>query len=220
MKIALIAATGRAGSTLLKELAGRGHEVKAVARNIEKIPADLSSSVTRIQDDLSDVKRLAEIFTGVDVVVSAFGPSSTDPRYTSDQNYTDQLVDVTGRITQAVALANVPRLIVVGGAGSLMFSPETTVLNSGHWPAPYVPIARSHVKAFQLLRDSTINWSYFSPPTVIMPGERTGKFRLGLDDLIKDADGKSRISFEDYAVALVDEAEVPKHERQRFTIGY
>lgn len=95
-----------------------------------------------------------------------------------------------------------------------------TVLDSGHWPAPYVSIATSHTKASAALGNSKIDWTYLSPPMLIHPGERTGKFRIGGDDLIKDAEGKSRVSFEDYAVAVVDELETPTHERAHFTIGY
>jgi len=220
MNVVLLAATGRAGSTILNELIHRGHQVTAVARNLEKLPAQLPESVKRVQDDLSSADRIAEIIAGADAVVSAFGPSSGDPRYTSDQSYTDQLVSLTERAIAAVRKANVPRLIVVGGCGSLEFSPGVTVLDSGHWPPQYVPIAKSHVKAFAALRASDINWTYFSCPMSIAPGERTGKFALGGDKLIKDADGKSRVSFEDYAVALVDELEKPAHECARFTIGY
>ncbi|HDX4047734.1 TPA: NAD(P)-dependent oxidoreductase [Enterobacter soli] len=220
MKIALLAATGRAGSTVLAELISRGHDVIAVARNPGKLPANLPSCVTAVKDDLTDATRLAEIIAGADAVVSAFGPSSNDPRYKSDQDYTDQLVGVTERAIAAVRKAGVPRLLVVGGAGSLWFSPGVTVLDSGYWPEPYVAIAKSHVKAFAALRASSINWSYFSPPMMIEPGERTGKFRVGGDDVIFDSNNKNSISFEDYAIALVDELEKPEHERQRFTIGY
>ena len=220
MNVVLLAATGQAGRTILNELINRGHQVTAVARNLEKLPEQLPQSVKRVQDDLSSADRIAEIIAGADAVVSAFGPSSSDPRYTSDQSYTDQLVSLTERTIAAVRKAGVPRLIVVGGCGSLEFSPGVTVLDSGHWPPEYVPIAKSHVKAFAALRASDINWTYFSCPMSITPGERTGKFRLGGDNLIKDAQGKSRVSFEDYAVALVDELEKPAHERARFTVGY
>ena len=220
MKVVLLAATGRAGRTILNELIRRGHQVTAVARNLEKLPEQLPETVKRVRDDLSDEGRIAEIIKGADAVVSAYGPTSSDPRYTSDITYTDQLVSVTERLIAAVRKAGVPRLIVVGGAGSLEFSPGVTVLNSGHWPKQYVPIATSHTKAFAALRASDINWTYFSPPVLIQLGERTGKFRLGGDSLIKDEQGKSHVSFEDYAVALVDELEKPAHERSRFTIGY
>lgn len=220
MNVVLLAATGRAGSTILNELVSRGHQVTAVARNLDKLPAQLPGTVNRIRADLSSVDRIAEIITGADAVVSAYGPPSSDPRYTSDMTYTDQLVSVTERLIAAVRKAGVSRLIVVGGCGSLYFSPGVTVLESGHWPKQYVPIATSHMKAFAALKASDINWTYFSPPMLIEPGERTGKFRLGGDNLIIDEQGKSQVSFEDYAVALVDELEKPAHERSRFTIGY
>lgn len=220
MKVVLFAATGRSGRTILNELVNRGHEVTAVARNLDKLPENLPDSVKSVQDDLSSAERMAQIVGSADAVVSAYGPSSSDPRYTTDQTYTDQLLDVTQRLIAGVEKAGHARLIVVGGCGSLWFSPGVTVLDSGHWPEPYVAIAKSHVKAFAALKASGINWTYFSPPMSITPGERTGKFRIGDDDLIKDAEGKSRVSFEDYAVALVNELEKPAHERARFTVGY
>ena len=216
MNVILYGATGRAGGCILDELLRRGHQVTAVVRNPDK----LLYTVNRVRGDLNNVEQIAEIITGADAVVSAYGPPSSDPRYTSDITYTDQLVGVTERLIAAVRKVGIPRLIVVGGAGSLEFSPGVTVLESGYWPKPYIPIATSHMKAFTALKASDINWTYFSPPMMIQHGERTGKFRIGSDSLIKDAEGKSRISFEDYAIALVDELEKPAHERTRFTIGY
>ena len=207
MNVILYSATGRAGRCILDELISRGHQVTAVVRNPNKLP----DTVNRVRDDLSSVDRIGEIITGADAVVSAYAPPPDD---------TDQLIGVTERLILAVRKAGGPRLIVVGGCGSLEFSPGVTVLKSGHWPEQYVPIATSHMKAFAALRASGINWTYFSPPMLIEPGVRTGKFRLGGDSLITDEQGNSRVSFEDYAVALVDELEKPAHERSRFTIGY
>lgn len=207
MNVIVYGAAGRAGAPILDELVSRGHRVTAVGRNPEKFP----ESVGRVQDDLSNVDRIAEIIAGADAVVSAYAPPRDD---------TDQLLHVTERLIAATSKAGAGRLIVVGGCGSLEFSPGVTVLDSGYWPEPYVPIAKSHIKAFAALRASGINWTYFSPPMQIEPGVRTGTFRLGGDSLIKDEQGKSHVSFEDYAVALVDELEKPAHERSRFTIGY
>jgi putative NADH-flavin reductase len=94
------------------------------------------------------------------------------------------------------------------------------VRNSGHLPQEWIPIVDAHIETFRRLKESGIDWTYFSPVAFFEPGERTGKFRLGKDDLITDAQGNSRISFEDYAIALVDELENPRHHRERFTIGY
>ncbi len=140
-------------------------------------------------------------------VVSAYGPPQDD---------TDALLGVTERQIAAVEKVGNIRLIVVGGAGSLEVAPGVTILASGHLPAAWVPIATSHEKVLKMLH----NWTYFSPAAFFEPGQRTGKFRLGTDQLITDSKGDSRISLEDYAIALVDELEKPAHERARFTIGY
>jgi putative NADH-flavin reductase len=207
MNVVLYGATGRAGRPILAELTQRGHQVLAVARRPEVLP----EGTTSVRDDLSDLDRITTLIAGADAVISAYAPPRED---------TDQLVHVTQRLIAATRTTGVLRLMVVGGCGSLTFSPGVTVLESGHWPDAYVPIAVSHTKAFAALRESGIKWTYFSPPMSITPGARTGRFRLGRDDLIKDAAGQSRVSFEDYAVALVDELERPAHERARFTIGY
>jgi hypothetical protein len=112
------------------------------------------------------------------------------------------------------------RLIVVGGAGSLEVAPGVSLLASGHLPAEWIPIATSAAKSLKLLQTSDINWTYLSPAAFFEPGTRTGKFRLGVNNLVSDAKGESRISMEDYAIALVDELEKPAHERARFSIGY
>ncbi len=207
MKIVLYGATGNAGSRILQELVSRGHEVTAAVRHPEK----LAAGVTAKQDDLSDVEKTAEIVKGADAVVSAYGPPHTD---------TDQLISATERLVAAVRKAQVPRLIVVGGAASLEVAPGVTLLASGHLPAPWVPIATSHAKTLAMLKQSDINWTYFSPAAFFEPGTRTGKFRLRTTALISDDKGQSRISMEDYAIALVDELENPKHLRSQFTIGY
>lgn len=207
MNVVLYGASGNAGTRILKELQSRGHDVTAVVRNPAKLPSDVKS----VRDDLSSADRIAEIITGADAVVSAYMPPPEN---------TDELVAVTQRLIEAVRKEGNPRLIVVGGAASLEVAPGVSLLASGHLPEEWVPIATSHAKALDLLKSSDIQWTYFSPAGFFEPGERTGKFRLGKDALIADASGKSRISFEDYAVALVDELEHPAHVRARFTIGY
>jgi hypothetical protein len=128
---------------------------------------------------------------------------------------------VTERLVEGVKKNGGPRLVVVGGAGSLFVAPGVTLKNSGHLPPEWVPIVDSHIKVLDNLKKSSIDWTYFSPAAFFEPGERTGKFRLGKDDLIADEKHNSRISMEDYAIALVDELEKPRHSGgQRFTIGY
>jgi putative NADH-flavin reductase len=109
---------------------------------------------------------------------------------------------------------------VVGGAGGLNIAPGLAMVDSQFMPEPFKPIARAHVNAFNVLKASSIDWTYFAPAAFFEPGQRTGEFRLGKDDLIANAQQESRISMEDYAVALVDELEKSRHRRQRFTIGY
>jgi putative NADH-flavin reductase len=109
---------------------------------------------------------------------------------------------------------------VVGGAGSLFVAPGITLRESGHLPKEWIPIVDAHIQVLRNLEQSSIDWTYFSPAGFFEPGERTSKFRLSKDDLITDAQGNSRISFADYAIALVDELEKPEHHRARFTIGY
>jgi putative NADH-flavin reductase len=210
MKVVLYGATGNAGSRILRELTSRGHSVTAVARDTGKVPAGIPS----LRDDLSSVDRIAEIISGADAVISAYMPPPNDVA---------QLIEVTRREIEAVQKAGngtSPRLIVVGGAASLEVAPGVTLLASGHLPQEWVPIASAHAKALELLKASDINWTYFSPAAFFEPGTRSGKFRLGKDRLVADDKGNSRISFEDYAVALVDELENPANERSRFTIGY
>lgn len=203
----LYGATGNAGSRILKELIARGHDVTAVARNPQKLPPNVKGK----QGDLSNVDAIASVIEGTDAVVSAYGPPPDE---------TDQLVAVTERLIAAVKKAGSPRLIVVGGAGSLEVAPGVSLIASGHLPAAWLPIATSHEKALKLLQASDIKWTYFSPAGFFEPGERTGKFRLGTNELITNEKGESRISMEDYAIALVNELERPAHERARFTIGY
>ena len=178
-----------------------------MARDTSKLP----STVKAVKDDLSSVEAIASIIAGADVVVSAYAPP---------QDNTDALLGVTEREIAAVKKAGNARLIVVGGAGLLEVAPGVTLIASGYLPEAYLPIAKSHEKAFELLKASGINWTYFSPAAYFVPGERTGKFRLGSTKLIANEQGESRISFDDYAIALVDEIEKPAHERGQLTIGY
>lgn len=209
MNVVVYGATGNSGSEIVKELVSRGHKVTGVARNVEKLK-DVAG-VTAKTDDLSNVDAIAKIIQGADAVVSAYQPPT---------DKTDALVEVTNREIEAVKKAGKARLLVVGGAGLLEVAPGVTVIKSGHLPAEYLPIATSHEKALGVLRGSEINWTYLSPAAFFIPGERTGKFRLGTKELIADAKGESKISFADYAIALVDEIERPKYERASFSIGY
>ena len=210
MKVALYGATGKSGSRILKELASRGHQVIAIVRDPSKL-THTGSGVQVKQDDLSDPKKIAAAVDGAEAVISAYAPPQNDVR---------ALVGVTQRQVEALGQKPKARLIVVGGAGGLNVAPGIMLVDSPYFPEPYQPIARAHVEAFNVLRASKIDWTYLAPAAYFEPGERTGKFRLGKDELIANAQQESRISMEDYAVALVDELDKPGHRRQRFSVGY
>jgi putative NADH-flavin reductase len=210
MRVVVYGATGNSGREIVKELLSRGHEVVAVARNVAAVPTQ--PKLTAKSGDLSNVDKIAETIAGADVVVNAYAPPPDN---------TDALVDVSKRQIEAVKKAGgKARLIVVGGAGLLEVAPGVTLIKSGHLPAEYMAIALSHERTLGALRGSDINWTYLSPAAYFVQGERTGKFRLGTKELVADAKGESRISFQDYAIALVDEIEKPKHERASFSVGY
>src|ERR1700761_6338994 len=178
MKIVLYGATGNSGQRILKEHTDRGHEVTAVARNVSK----LSPTVKAAKDDLTSVDTIASVIAGADAVVSAYAPP---------QDNTDALLGVTERQIAAVKKAGNVRLIVVGGAGSLEVAPGVSLIASGYLPEAYMAIAVSHDKALKLLQASDIDWTYFSPAGFFEPGERTGKYRLGTNNLIANEKGES-----------------------------
>jgi putative NADH-flavin reductase len=209
MNVVLYGASGMVGSRLLKELVSRGHQVTAVVRNPSKVPA--SPGVKVVQGDALDAKDVAAKVAGADAVISSHAPPA---------DKSETLVDAIRALIAGTKEAGVKRLLVVGGAGSLLVAPGVDVIASGHLPAEYMEIAIAHRNALGVLKSADLDWTYFSPPAFIQPGERTGKFRLGGDSLIADEKGNSSISAEDYAIALVDELEQPKHTRQRFTAGY
>jgi hypothetical protein len=209
MKVALYGAAGNAGSRILEELLGRGHQVTAIVRDLARTPAP-RPGLTVKQDDLSDPKEIAAAVNGAEAVISAYAPPQNDP---------DAIVAVTARQTDALRDSKA-RLLVVGGASTLNVAPGVKLVDSGYLPATVLPIAKAHNRALEVLRASTIDWTYLAPAAYFEPGQRTGKFRLGKDELIANAQQESRISMEDYAIALVDELEVPRHHRERFSVGY
>jgi putative NADH-flavin reductase len=209
MHVVLYGPTGKSGSRILTELISRGHTVTAVARTPSKVP--VQPGVTVVQGDVSNVDAIAANLPGADAVVSAYGPPADD---------TAQVIGATDNIVKAIAKHGGPRLIIVGGAGSLFVAPGVTLRDSGHIPPDWLPIVDAHIAVLNNVKKSTIDWTYFSPAAFFEPGIRTGKFRLGKDDLIADEKHESRISMEDYAIAVVDELEHPQHRGERFTIGY
>lgn len=203
MKIAIVGASGQAGSRLTAELARRGHAVTAIARNPEKIAT--LPGVTAVRGDVNDQTALTALWAGHDAAISSVHFSVSDP------------VKLIG----AAKASGVGRYLVVGGAGSLEVAPGVRLVTTPNFPAQYKAEASKGAEFLDLLRQETdLNWTFLSPSALFVAGERTGKFRLGTDQLLTAADGKSSISFEDFAVALADEIERPAHIRQRFTVGY
>jgi putative NADH-flavin reductase len=209
MKIALCGATGRAGSRILGELISRNHQVLALVRTAGALQP--SAGVEVAVDDLADSQQTADRIKGVDALVSAYGPPPDN---------VEELARVTRRLLDAVQQSGVPRFLMVGGAGSLEVAPGIALSDSGKLPPEWMPIATAHAHALEILRASTVNWTCLCPAAYFDPGERTGHFRLGTNNLILDDQGQSRISMEDYAIAMVDELEHPHHTRQRFSVGY
>lgn len=209
MKVTLYGATGQIGRRVLEELLQRGHSVTAVVRDPAKLGA--RARLTLVPGDVSDVAGIAAASKGADALVSAYGPGPEHP---------EKLLPVTRNLIAGAEQSGVPRFLFVGGAGSLEVAPGVTLIDSGHLPEEWKGIAIAHRDALEMARASAINWTCLSPAGFIQPGERTGKFRLGTDRLLTDDRGESRISMEDFAIALVDEMENPQHERKRFTVAY
>jgi hypothetical protein len=202
-KIAIIGATGRVGSQLLEEALRRGHSVTAIARNTSSLAGrtDLVSKSL----DVNDSQAYAQAVAGHDVVIS-----STHFTTVSAQTIIDP-----------VKQAAVPRLLVVGGAGSLLVAPGVRLIDTPDFPDLYKTEAAAGAAFLGVLRqEKTLDWTFVSPSALFFEGERTGTFRLGKEDLLIAADGNSSISFADYAIAMLDEVERPAHSRQRFTVGY
>ena len=203
MKIAVAGASGRAGSCITAELARRGHSVTGIARNPDKI-AKLAN-VTAVAGDANDRAALAKLWAGHDAAVSSIHFTVSDVE----------------TLIGAAKDSTVPRYLVVGGAGSLEVAPGVRLVTTPNFPAQYKAEAEKGAAFLDRLRqEKELNWTFLSPSALIYFGNRTGKFRLGTDQLLVDSSGKSWISFEDFAVAMADEIERPAHVRKRFTVGY
>jgi uncharacterized protein len=209
MKIALLGASGRIGQRITLEALVRGHEVKALVRHPESFPI-AHPRLTVAGVDIFDPASIAEAITGSDVVVNATGAGGIDPR-TFYINSTNALIEGVKRAGGS------KRLIVVGGAGSLEVAPGVQLVDTPNFPKVARPTSEAQRETLDILRASDIDWTFFSPSALIAPGRRTGKYRLGTDQLLTNDEGESFISMEDYAVALLDEIEQPRFIRQRFT---
>jgi putative NADH-flavin reductase len=212
MKIALIGATGFVGSAVLEELLRRQHQVTALARNPGKITA--RAGLTVVQADAQDAAQVAQAVAGQEAVVNAYNPGWTVP------DIHDQFLIGTRAIYAGVKQAGVKRLLVVGGAGSLFVAPGVQLVDTPGFPAEYKAGALAAREALNLIRsESTLEWTFLSPPILLAPGERTGQYRLGTDAPLMNGEAPGGISVADLAVAIVDELENPRHVQQRFTVA-
>ena len=212
MNIALIGASGFIGSALLKEALSRQHQVTALVSRPEKMSA--SAQLTVKATDVQNLAQLSEQLHSFDAIITAFSGHAKG-------DVLGYYVSGVKNIIQATKNAQAKRLLVVGGAGSLEVAPGLQVIDTPDFPEAYRASAEGARQALNLLRaEAELNWTMLSPSAMIAPGQRTNQFRLGTDQLLIAADGKSHISVEDYAVAMINELERPAHTRQRFTVGY
>lgn len=216
MKIALIGATGFVGSAVLAEALQRGHAVTALARQPAKLPA--RPGLTVVAADVLDERQVAAAVEGHEAVLSAYNPGWTAP------DLYDTFLKGSRSIVAGVKRAGVKRLLVVGGAGSLHVAPGVQLVDTegfkSHVPPHVVPGALAARDALNELRtESALDWTFLSPPAMLAPGERTGRYRTGADELLMNGEQPAGISVADLAVALLDELEQPKHRQRRFTVA-
>ncbi len=203
MKIALIGATGNIGSRILHEAVQRGHQVTGIVRHTDKLEG--GGNVTPAECDIADEAGLAQILAGHDAVIVSVKHNQCNVQH----------------VYNACRQAGVKRVLVVGGAASLEVEPGVILLDTPGFPEEIKAEAAPAVEALKQIREiSDLDWSFVCPSIIIAPGERTGQFRIAADELLKDGNGDSRISQEDFAVAMLDEVENPQYIRRRFTVGY
>lgn len=213
MKIALIGASGFVGTAILQEALNREHQVTGIARNPQKLPQH--AALTAVAGDVYDVDALAALITGHDAVIHAFNPGW------GNADIRTLFIQGTEAIYAATRQAGVKRLLVVGGAGSLYVAPDLQLIDTANFPVEYKEGAEGARQALNLLKAETgLDWSFISPPAHLHPGERTGQFRIGADQLLMKGDEPAGISVADLAVAIIDELERPAHIQRRFTVGY
>jgi hypothetical protein len=217
MKIAIVGATGFVGSKICDEALARSHQVTAIARKPETLPAH-PRLVSRPLDIL-DTAALAQALAGHDAIVSAYSPGRGSPIETVYQTF----VAAHRAIIDAVKLSGVARYLAVGGAASLKTPEGIEFMESPAAAgfAAFMPALRGTREQYYMLNgEPQLDWVFLAPSVMLAPGERTGKYRTGKDHILYCEPGKSAISLEDYAVAMIDEIERPAHHRERFTVGY
>ena len=213
MKVALIGATGFVGTPLLAELLSRGHQVTVLARNPAKLAPQ--AGLTVVAADALDAAQVAQAVAGVDAVISAYNPGWTEPQIH------DLFLQGTAAIIEGTKRAGLKRFLMVGGAGSLFVAPGVQLVDTPPFPAEYKQGALAAREALNRLKlETSLDWTFLSPPIGLAPGVHTGQYRSGLDDLLPGVgEVPAGISVADLAVAIVDEIETPRHVQQRFTVA-
>lgn len=215
-KIALLGAAGRIGSEIREEALRRGHRVTALVRKEGRLPAAPGLGETVV--DAYDPASVAAAVAGHDAVVSAFSPDPAEPFEGKPARLREAHEAILGGVRQS----GVARVVLVGGVGSLWHSPGVLVVDSPEYPQQNRAHTQANIAIYHGLVDAgdDLEWTYVSPPRRIEAGERTGVFRTARDKLLRDAEGESRISRADFAIAVVDELENNAHVRGRFTAAY
>ena len=213
--IVIIGASGYVGSALLSEALNRGYRVKAVVRHPENLNIE-DDNLEIVKGDVTNSVEVARLAVGMDAVISAYNPGWKDP------DIYEHTLQGYKAIIEGVRKSGVKRLLVVGGAGRLYVRPGVRLLDSGEVPEHLLPGIKglAAVYANYLLPEKELDWVFLSPSASLVPGQRTGIFRIGKDELLTDAKGESHISTEDFAVAMLNELEHPGHHREGFTVGY
>jgi uncharacterized protein len=219
MKVALIGASGFVGSKILAEALLRGHHVTAIVRNPDKIQPHKNLTIAKV--DVHDVGALAKALAGQDAVISSYSPGRSA---TPDPDAYEKFVRAHRAIIAATKQAGVKRFLGVGGAASLKTPAGIELLDSPEFPSAFEafkPGIRGTRELYYLLKaEPSLDWIFLAPSVQIVEGERTGKFRVGKDQVLYDPAGVSKISLQDYAVAMIEEFERPQHHNERFTVGY
>lgn len=211
MKIALIGGNGNVGKVILNEALSRGHEVTAIIREGSKLDVT-NKNLKVVVGDLFDLDTISKTFEGHDVILSAFGPKHGEE---------GTLITATENLIKAAKKASVPRILSMGGAGSLLVGDNVRLVDTPDFPESWKPIAIAHGDALEVYKKETeLNWTNLSPAAFLEPGTKKGNYRTSENNLIVDEKGESRITFEDFAVAMLDEVENPKFSKKRFTVAY
>jgi len=211
MKIAMVGVTGKIGQHIAEQATARRHQVTAILRREVQLEGALSALPVKVVD-LLNTNTLADAVHGSDILVSAYGPGTGNVA---------TLLDVTKSLIAAARAAGVKRLVVVGGAGSLEVAPGVQLVDAPTFPAIYKEVALTHREALGLLKNAPdLEWTFFAPAAEIGPGEKRGAFRVGARSLICNAEGRSQISYPDYAEAFVTEIEKANFVREIATVAY